>query len=491
MAASVKSLLAIILPKAKSNPAGTSVTTTYNESSPNQVLAVPQYRDHQTDIFAGRSNSDSRALIQTLLRDDPDMSASLNAFLTVSNTDLIRLVKNPDGTLDEAGQKILDQLLVNLFVRNDYSTGFKMPLSLSSLTEAMRYMVLMRGGVAGELLISKEFFPVGVRQVDLGSVEWTEPTSGDYKPQQTTSTGRVISLDIPSFFVSWFRRDPTGIYSYSPFVSAINTIAARQQVINDLYRIMQITGYPRMHAKVLEEVVLKNAPPTVLNGDRRIRQEYVAGVLGTLRSTLSSLQPNQIFVSTDSVEVGTMNDKMPGMAIDITPVITALNAQNQAGLKTMATILGRGESGVNTASVEARIFSLSAQAINEPIAEWLSNALTLGLRLNGSQSYVDCWFKPVEMRSDTELATQQLVKAQQLRQDLSDGLISDIEYHLKVYDRLPPPGTPVLSGTKFSTPAQGVDTTAVSPNGDPVGRAATAPGGNAGARDNKSKVVKK
>ncbi len=490
MATSVKSLLAIVLPKGKSNPAGTSVTTTFNETSPDQVLSVPGYRDHQTDIFADRNNSDSRALIKTMLRQDPDMSASLNAFLTVSNTDLIRLVKNPDGTLDAAGQQILDQLMVSLFVRNDYSTGFKMPLSLSSLTEAMRYMVLMRGGVAGELLISKEFFPVGVRQIDLGVVEWLEPAPGDYKPQQRTSTGRVVSLDMPSFFVSWFRRDPTGIYSYSPFVSAINTIAARQQVINDLYRIMQVTGYPRMHATVLEEVVLKNAPPSVQSGPLKNRQEYIAGVLGNLRNTLSSLQPNQIFVSTDSVEVGTMNDKMPGMAIDITPVISAMNAQNQAGLKTMATILGRGESGVNTASVEARIFSLSAQALNEPIAEWLSNALTLALRLNGSLSYVDCWFKPVEMRSDTELATQQLVKAQQLRQDLSDGLITDVEYHLKVYDRLPPPGTPVLSGTRFSTPAQGVDTTAISPNGDPVGKSATAPGGNGGARDNKSKVKK-
>ena len=38
-----------------------------------------------------------------------------------------------------------------------------------------------------------------------------------------------------------------------------------------------------------------------------------------------------------------VNDKKAGMSIDIEPVIKTLNAQNQAALKTMATILGRGE----------------------------------------------------------------------------------------------------------------------------------------------------
>ena len=486
MATSLKSLLAVLLPKGRSNPEGVALTPTYNESSPETTLTVPAYREHQVDIFADRSYSDSRALVRTMLRQDPDMSAALNAFLTVSNTDPVFLVRAPDTTLDPAGQQLLNQLMVNLFVRNNYTTGFKMPSSLSSLTESMRYMILMRGGLAGELILSKEYFPTDIRMVDLGSVEWTEPKPGVYKPFQKSSTGRVVSLDIPSFFVAWFRRDPTGIYSYSPFVSAINTIAARQQVINDLYRIMQVTGYPRMHAKVLEEVVLKNAPPAI-QADKDKRKAYIAEVIGAVRNTLSALRPDQIFVSTDSISVGVMNEKTPGVAIDIAPIINVLNAQNQAGLKTMATILGRGESGVNTASVEARIFSLSAQAINEPVGEFLSQALTLALRLNGSQSYVECYFKPVEMRSDTELATQRLVEAQQLKEDLSLGLITDVEYHLKVYGRLPPADAPKLSGTNFASDKAAVDTGALSPNGDPVGRIASTPQGTKPARDNKSK----
>ena len=482
-----KNLLAIVLPKGKSNPEGTAVTQTFNPSSPNTVLTTPTYREHLTDLFSSRSSSDSKTLIQSLFREDPDMSASVNAFLTVSDTEPVFLVKNADQSLDPTGQTLLNQLITKMTVRSDYSTGFEMPRALSNLTEAARYMLLLRGGVAAELVISKELFPTEMRMIDLGSIEWTEPKPGKYKPQQSTSSGQKISLDIPSFHVSWFRRDPTGIYSYSPFVSAINTIAARQQVVNDLYRIMKITGYPRMEAKILEEVILKNAPSDVRQ-DPSKKQQYVNTIITGLQNTLSSLRPDQTFVHTDSIEVGIINEKAAGMTLNIDSIINTLNAQNQAALKTMATIIGRGESGVNTASVEARIFSLSAQAINEPIAELLSYLLTLALRLNGSASYVECYFMPVEMRSATELATQRLVEAQMLKEDLSLGIITDVEYHLRVYNRLPPAGAPVLSGTNFKTSAAGVDTTAISPNGDPVGRAASAPRGNAGARDNKSKV---
>ena len=486
MAGALNSLLTKVLPPKRGNPEGVAVTPTYNRSAPDAVLSAPTYREHQTDLLTNRNSLDSRALIDDLLRSDPDMSAALNAFLTVADTELVNLVKNPDGSLDETGQDLLTQILTLMFVRNDYSKGFKMPASINSISENMRYSVLARGGIAGELVISKEFYPTEVRLVDLGKLEWKEPLAGQYVPQQRSVTGDLISLDVPNFFTAWFRRDPNGIYSYSPFISAINTIAARQQVINDLYRIMRITGYPRMEATIVEEVVAKNMPPDV-KSDEKKKAEYTQAILGQVTTQLQNLRADQIFVHTDSIETGMMNEKAAGVTMDITAVIQTLNSQNQAGLKTMATIIGRGESGVNTASVEARIFSLSAQSINQPLALFWSQALTLALRMNGSQSYVESYYKPVEMRSDTELETQLLVKSQRLKEDLSLGLISDTEYHLEMYNRLPPKGTPILSGTGFATAKAGVDTTAISPNGDPVGRSASAPGGNKGARDNKTK----
>lgn len=486
MASKLVSALKILLP-GKGAPGGVSVTTTFNASNTGNILAIPTYRDHLHDIFASRTSDDSRALVKSLFKNDPDVSASVNAFLTVANTELVMLAKDANGELDMAGQQALQSLVIQLTTRQDYSKGFKIVNSLSNLAENCRMLLLMRGAVGGELIMSKEMFPVELRLLDMGKVEWFEVTPGAYTPRQRTLTGEIISLDIPTFFTTWFRRDPSEIYSYSPFISAINTIAARQQVINDLYRIMKVTGYPRMEITVLEEVLMKSAPEAARR-DIDSKQAYLNQQLGSIRSAISTLRPDQAFVHTDSMTMGVVNQKSPGMAMDIGPIISALNAQNQAGLKTMATIIGRGEAGVNTASVEARIFAMNAQALNEPVADLLSQVLTLALRFTGSESHVECYFKPVEMRSDTELETQMLVRSQRLKDDLSLGLITDAEYHLMVYNRLPPPGSPVLSGTGFAQGGTaGVDISAVSPNGDPVGRAASAPRGNAGARDNKSK----
>lgn len=485
----VGSALAVVLPR-KSNPKGIATTGTYSPSNSQNVLSAPTYRDHLTDIFTQRTSLDERALLKNLFRNDPDVSSSVAAFLTVADTKPVMLVKDVNNQIDVAGQKILEQVLVNLTTRMDYSKGFKIIQSMSSITEAFRYMILLRGGATAEMVVSPEFFPSEIRQIDISSLEWFEKLPGQYTPQQRDANGTIISLDVPTFFATWFRQDPTEIYSHSPFVSAINTIAARQQVVNDLYRIMKITGYPRMEITVLEEVVLKNAPMQVkASADKQ--RAYLNQELNSIKGAIAAIGPEQTFVHYDSIETGMVNEKNPGMALNIDSIINTLNAQNQAGLRTMATILGRGTSGVNTATVEARVFSMSAEALNKPIAEILGQMLTLAIRLNGSQSRVEVEFEPVELRSALELETNLLVRSQRLRQDLSDGIITDEEYHLKMYARLPPEGYTPLSGTGFlNAPAAGagasVDSTNISPNADPLGRSVAAPKAQKPARDTKA-----
>ena len=479
--------LAVILPK-RSNPKGTAVTSTFSPSNSENILSAPTYRDHLTDIFTQRATLNSQDLLKELFKSDPDMSASVHAFLTVADTKLVMVVKDAAGQIDRPGQEILQQVLTTFTTRTDYSKGFMIINSITSITEALRYMLLLRGGIAAELVINQEFMPSELRQVDMAKLEWFEKTPNHFTAQQRDANGRIISLDIPTFFATWFRQDPTAIYSTSPFVSAINTIAARQQVINDLYRIMKITGFPRMEVKVLEDVILKNAPQQT-RATPETQRAYLRSQLAEIQGMLNSIGPEQTLIHYDSIEANMLNEKAAGVSINIDSVMNALNAQNQAGLRTMATILGRGTSGVNTATVEARVFSMSAEALNKPIADMLAQVFTMAIRLQGSQSYVDASFEPVELRSALELETNLLVKSQRLRSDLSDGLISDDEYHLTMYARLAPEGTPLLSGTGFLNPAPAggsVDATNISPNADPLGRSIASPKAQKPARDNKA-----
>ena len=81
------------------------------------------------------------------------------------------------------------------------------------------------------------------------------------------------------------------------------------------------------------------------------------------------------------------------------------------------------------------------------------------------------------------------MRSSRLKQDLSLGLISDIEYSMMLYHRPPLTGAPQLSGTNFmpSTNVQ-VEAATVSAESDSLGRGLSGEGGNGVAKDNNAKA---
>lgn len=476
----ISNMLQIVLGKS-GKTGGSAYTGTYNPQQSDRTLTLPGYQEHLTDIFASRAADDSRTLIKGLLKTDPDMSATVNSYLTLANTAPMILVRDLEGQIDKDATKELHKAIKLLTAQVDYTQGFQFKRSLSSLCEEMRYMILLRGAIGTELILDKTLAPTDLRMVDMSSIRWYEKKPGEYKPVQEIQGGaggsNEVNLDIPTFFVSFYRRDPTTIYTYSPFVSAINTIAARQQVINDLYRIMQKTGYPRMDVTVVEEVLLKNLPAS-LKTDVAGTRNWMNARLAEVRGAFEGIRADQAFVHWDSVTPSIINDKAPGVGINIDNVIETLNAQNQAGLKTMSTVIGRGTSGVNTSSVEARIAAMNADELNQPVAETLTKLFSFLLHQTGYQGFAEVTFAKAELRPDLELETMRALKAARLRQDLSDGIITDMEYHLQMHGRLPPDGAPELSGTRFMTPVDPIDASKASPNDDPMGSSLSPEGRN-------------
>lgn len=483
MAGNLTSFLKSMLPKQKPVVGGLGRDNGFNPSATTSNLAIPNYRDHLSDIFADRGADSSTTLLPILFRNDPDVSAAVNAYLTLADTEPYWIVRDAAGAISRPGHVALEQLLLKLFTRFDYTTrNFEYRRSLNALCEQMRYMILLRGGTMAELAVDKQAWPDVLRQLDLSTIVWQEPTIGNPIPFQIPKAGgSQFSLDIPTIFVAFHRQDPTNIYAYSPFISAINTIASRQQIINDLYRIMQLTGYPRIKATLLEESFRKNAPADCAQDEAKMRA-YLLARQTEIAQVLTNLRPDQAFIAFDSVDVGMMNDKAAAMELDITPIIAVLNAQNQAALKVMSTIIGRGESGVNTASVEARIFAMNADQLNNPISDVMSQALTLGIRLMGVDAIVEFGFAPAELRSSLELESSMQIRQARYERFLSLGVIDDDTFHLEMFNKIRPDAIPVLSGTDFPVIGISSPTTAA---GDPAGtqpnpvtRSTTDPGAN-------------
>ncbi len=479
-------LASLFSKKVKATTTGqpTSFTNTYNPAATTSIKPLSTAQEHLSNLYDNRLSSDSRALIQDMARSDPDVSAAFNAYLTVANQPVTFYVRDVNGELDSDGHLLLMQMFSNMFMQLDYTQGFQLKQSLYQTLADWRYMLMLRGGIAAELVFGKQMMPDSIQLIDTNTLRWTEPTSGVYKPQQLpASFATPLPLDFPTIFCSWYRRDPTAIANNSPFVSSINTISARQLVINDLYRIMNATGFPRLDVTALEEVVMKNAPSDIAADPAKLRP-WMNARLGEINNAFSGLRPEQAFIHWDSVQAKIINEKNAGAGIDISKIIETLNAQNQAALKVVAPVLGRGNASVNTASVEARIFSLNADELNYPLAEMLSGITTMMLNSQGRANIVEARFKSAELRPELELEPQKTMLAARLKQDLSLGIITDDEYTLALYGRFPNAGATPLSGTGFM-PIQGatVNTDNITPNADPLGQSLV-PQGSGGAKSN-------
>jgi hypothetical protein len=440
--------LNVTLPKGKITSKAS--TPTFDAAQAGKALASYATTSHLRTLYDTRISTSDVDLVQQLMRLDPDVSAAVNAYLTVANTEMRINVVDLNGQIDRAGYKLINQVILGLTSTIDYSLGFSMSKSFKARNTSLRFMILLRGAIALEMVLdenSKSFIG-DARLVDANSLEWIETKPGRIFPQQVQKSGDPVKLDTPTFFYQGFRQDPTSTDTSSPFISVINTVFARQQIINDLYGLMQITGYPRMVATVLEETI-RNSLPVTMRADIKKSDEYISSIVQNIDQQLGVLRPDQPFVKTDAIELEMLNEGKSGATMDIQPIINVLNAQNQAALKSMATILGRGESGVNTASVEARIFSMIAQELNGPLDQIWSDFLTLALRLQGSTSTVVCKHDSVELRPTNELEPSMVQRQARLQNDLSLGLITDDDYHLAMYGRIRPDSIPELSGTGF------------------------------------------
>lgn len=473
--------LKIVLPKAKAKKgAPQSTTPTYTGNG--NTLPLPTYREHLDDIFESRTADNTQVLLDTLIFNDPDVSAALNAYLTVSDTPIKIQVHDLEGQEDLEGLKSVQTLITALTSVTDYTLKFQRKSSIRQITTDLKYMLLLRGSIGAELVFDKFLIPTQVKQVDTASLKWLEPKPNVFKPVQEQQSGDDINLDIPNFFYDTFRQKPTDIYSRSPFTAAVNTIAARQQVINDLYRIMQRTGYPRIDITVVEDVMMKSVPPSIKDDSTETRK-WVKARIDEITNQVNGLRADSAFVHTDAFEANLLNEGGPKNSMDVKAVIEVLNASNQAALKTMATVIGRGDSGVNTSTTEARIFSMSADQLNVPVANLLSQMFTFALRMGGSESVVKVSFLKSEMRPDLELEPQLATKQARLLTNLSHGLITDAEYHDMLFNRPKPDAAPELSGTGFLDPVQ-EDPESPSPNADPLGRSVSK--GDGAAKSNQA-----
>lgn len=365
--------------------------------------ALPKRTQRDLDLTESRLGTMGvEDLIDVLIDAHPDVSFAVWNFMRIGQSGYsIRVEDLEETTMNEDAMNELNTIIKRLSYPN--VENFEVSRHFDKVISQLMLSVITRGACALELVLTSGYDDVSFfAPVDPGTVDF-KFENDRYVPYQDEET---LSLDIPTFFYEGLDETIDNPYGRSPIIGSLNSIMFQLQVLRDIQQVVHNQGYPRFDITILEEVLLNRMPITIRNNDEK-KQKWLNEKLQEIIDMYNDLDPDDSFVHYDSVEIGMAGGNGGSSAImDPEKLMTVIDHQIMAGLKTLSTVMGRRSTG-NTesfAKMEIKLYSKGVEAIQETIERMMSRALTLTLNIKGIQGVAFFEFDPIEIRSSMEIA---------------------------------------------------------------------------------------
>jgi len=383
-----------------------------------------------------RTGRSSYEVLRNLARANPDLSAALSAYIRVGIPEkYIVLARGPDGTVDDEATRLAWEMLQRFDKLPAYDSGFSQVDSIRSVSEALAKEGILYGGLGMELVLDKGRMPYKFQPVSVTKVKFYEDASGGtrgLKPVQDVG-GQEIDLDIPTFFMVWVDPSLLDPYPQSPWDAAIQPVLTSSTFFADLRRVLTRHVYPRYNVSIIEEKVRAMMPPEVVV-DEAERTKFYNARIAEVQTAINELGPEEALVHFDFIEIEYIkNDDGSGTADKFDTIKQIIDANLAKGAKTLPAVLGNGSGSQNVASTESVLFMLSANSmVRIKLQELYSKALTLACRLYGLEVTVQFEFDDIELRPVTELESFKTLRFERLCKEWGLGLISDMEFCMRV-----------------------------------------------------------
>lgn len=412
------------------------------------VITQPDRGLANTDITTYRTGANTPSVIRDLAASNPDLSATMNAYLRVGIPEEYSLVaRDMDGEINADASRTAREVLNRMTLIGDPTLGYNPTTDIQSLSESLGKELFQYGSMALELVLNKQLTPAYMQPVSVTKLKWKEEEGGVY-PVQVIS-GKEISLDIPTFFYLSVDQDLLTPYSQSPVETAIQAVLADAQFMNDLRKAMHRVIQPRLVATLLEERIAKTLDPAI-RADQEKYDEFMDGLVEALTEQLTNLEPEEALVSWDNVEYDMLTtDKGGGDSSSVWQAVQKL-IENKltAGAKSLPAVLGR-DAQASSATTSSMLFLKNANIIRSKLNVLYSRALTMALRLLGLDVMVEFKYAKLDLRPDAELAAYRSMEQSSKLELLSLGMKTDDEVCLELTGRLPPKGYTPKAGTMF------------------------------------------
>lgn len=437
----------------------------------NNAIPRDNTRAANQSIQNFRSQNNDVSAVRALDLIDGTVSSAIFSFVEIANSAFkVTAYQTADHQFSEQGTQMARSVVSSLDTLYDYSKGYADKRGLTSTIETALQEVITTGALSAELVLDKLRLPDRINVVPYDTIEWVSRGDGTKYPQQQSTTGDPIKLDLPNFFVSELHKHANKAYASSMMTASLNSSYHFNEFIEDMRRTLRRQGHGRLNVKLITEQIVQMAPGEVKEDPEKLKG-WLDSVQQGVIDALADLNPEDALVFFDSAEADLM--KGEGEKADYVPLLNALSGQHATSLKTSPSILGLRLSGSQSLSnTESLVFLKVARGIQKPVEEVLSRALTLATRLYGVDVYVKFRFEPINLRPEDELEAFKTMRQERVMKLLSEGFLTDEEAAQELGTGPRAPGAPPLSGTGFMRSSTGgINAEDASPNADPQGRA--------------------
>lgn len=413
------------------------------------LLAKSNRVTANTDATTFRTGSSMSDVIRNFLEANPDMSATVNAYLRVGIPKGFKLTGHDlDGRINPEATKLAHELLTRITFLGDPTAGYNPTTDLQSLSESLGRELLLEGACAMELVLDDMQLPTYPVPVAVSTLQFKEDSNRGLYPVQVIG-GDEFELDIATMFYMSVDQDLLTPYSVAFLGVAVRAVLADEGFSNFLQRQLKRNIAPRLIATIIEEKLKKSVDPKVLNDPTKFR-EYMTGLIASVQAQLNDLEPEQALIATDSV---TYDMKAPGGSGDgvgslLESVHGILQDRVTAALKSLPAVLGRDTSS-GSATTSTMLFLKSAAMISTKLNTLYSRMFTIAVRLMGLNCYVKFEYDSLDLRPEPEQAAYRQMQQSTVLDLLSLGMLTDEQACIMLTGQLPPEGYQNKSGTMF------------------------------------------
>lgn len=446
-------LPAVKLPKAPKSPQSVPGYRKSVETSKSALRETDRAPASTDRLVAARNISSTKKVIRNLVHSSPELSSAVSSMLRVGIPEKFTVIaRDLDGKIDTAGTALAHELLRRLTYMGNVDGSYGTQQTVQSLSEQLGLEMLIEGAACIEVALDGARIPASLNPIAVSTIKFYD--EGNSKRMVQLVGGKEISLDLPTVVYTSLDQDLLEAYSSSYLESAVQPVFSDFDFNNDTRKVLKRAVLPRLQATIDSEKVKKFTPPEIL-ADAEKFAAYKIAIVDTIENVVNGLNPEDALISFDTVEYSYVTGDSKDPSTIIQKVQEMLNAKLASGAKTLPVILGHGTNS-NASSTEAVLYLKSANVLRVKLNELYSRALTIALRIMGTDGYVEFAYEPLDLRPVKELEAYKAMEQSRVLELLSIGMISDEEACIQLTGNLPPVGYKPLSGTMFKGASQTV-----------------------------------